>query len=170
MTALEIFLTIVLFLVLVLSSISIVFGLPGNFISLLAIFVFILLTKAKFMGWFTLLGVFLLVVAGEAGEFYFGLRGARKGRMSKKGAAAAIIGGIVGALALAPFLLGIGAIIGALAGSFIGAFLISLYEDKKAAEAIKGGWLAAMGRFKGIAFKGLMALLITLLALISILT
>lgn len=169
MTSSDVFLTIVLFIILVLSSVSIVFGVPGNVISFLAILAFVLLTKAKFMGWAALLGVLLLVIAGEVGEFYFGLKGARRGGVSKRGAMAAVIGGIAGSLALAPFLLGIGAIIGALVGSFLGAFFVSLSENKMTSDAVGGGWFAAIGRLKGIIFKGFVAFLITLLALISIL-
>lgn len=169
MPAVDILFTIILFILLTASCISIIFGIPGNFLSFGVMLIYGFVTGWNYIGWMTLLVVFLLAVSGEVIEYYLGVKYARRGGLSKKGIVASLIGAIAGAIIFAPFLLGAGAIIGTAVGAFVGAFVASAIEQKSAGDAISGGIMAAIGRMKGILIKGFIGLLIIITAVISVL-
>src|SRR3972149_4017462 len=95
----SIFLIVALF-----GFVSLIFGLPGNFI--------------------------ILAIVGEVLEYGLGILGAKKRGATKGAIIASIIGGIAGAIIGAPFLFGIGSIIGAFLGAFAGAFLLEYLQGK----------------------------------------
>ncbi len=169
MTALNIFLIIVLFLIMGLATVSIVFGLPGTVIEFGAVLIFVLITKAHNVGWYTVGALALLTVVAEIGEMLFGIKDARKAGTSGKAMAASIAGAVACSIAAAPFLLGIGAVIGAVFGAFAGAFIVSLMESRKAGQAVYKGWISAMGRLKGTLFKGAIAIIFIVICAVEIL-
>jgi uncharacterized protein YqgC (DUF456 family) len=169
MTALSILLTILLFLIMFAATLSIVFGLPGTLISFLAVLFYVLLTKAHFIGWTTVIVLALLTLTAELGELLFGVKDAAKAGVSKKAVLASLGGGIIGSIVLAPFLLGIGALIGAAVGTFAGAFTVSLLESRKALDAAHKGWVSAIGRLKGTIFKGAIAIVMIIICVVEIL-
>ena len=140
-----------LFLVLSLSGlVSLVFGLPGNFI---------ILGASVLYGWYggfreiTVRVIIILVVlalAGELIEFLLGILGAKKYESSNRAVVGSIVFGIMGGIMGAPFFFGIGAVIGA----FAGAILMELTQGKKMDDAIKSGWGAFLGRVAGTISKG----------------
>ncbi|MCL4558560.1 MAG: DUF456 domain-containing protein [Deltaproteobacteria bacterium] len=169
MTALNIFLIILLLLIMTVSTISIVFGMPGTLVSFLAVLMFVIVTKAHFIGWTTVAVLALMTLVAELGEWLLGIKDSRKAGVSRKGIAASIIGGVAGSIALAPFLLGIGAILGAVLGAFLGAFTVSLMENKPAADALYKGWISAIGRLKGTIFKGAISIVMIVVCIVEIL-
>ncbi|MCL4467663.1 MAG: DUF456 domain-containing protein [Deltaproteobacteria bacterium] len=168
MTALHIFLTILLFAIMILSTLSIVFGMPGTLISFIAVLLFVLITKAQYIGWTTVIVLALLTLLGELGELLFGIKDAAKAGVSRKAVFVSILSGIAGAVVLAPFLLGIGALIGAALGTFTGAFVVSIIESRHALDAAHKGWVSAIGRLKGTIFKGLIAIIMLIICIIEI--
>lgn len=169
MTALHIFLIIILFVVMGIATISIVFGMPGTVIEFVSVLIFVLLTKAHYIGWYTVIALAVLTIVAELGETMFGIRDARKAGVSRKAMAASIIGAIVGSIVLAPFLLGIGAIIGAVLGAFAGAFAVSIMESRQTADAAHKGLVSAIGRLKGTAFKSIIAIAMIIICAVEIL-
>ncbi len=134
--------------------ISLIFGLPGNFI---------ILGGSLLYGWYggfseiTLKIIIILIVlalVGELIEFLLGILGAKKYRSSNRAIVGSIVFGIIGGILGAPFFFGIGAVIGAFAGAFAGAIAIELTQGKKMDEAIKSGWGAFIGRVAGTISKG----------------
>ncbi len=169
MTALNIVLTILLFIVMTAATISIVFGMPGTLISFLAVLLFVLVTKAHFIGWTTVAVLALMTIIAELGEWLLGIKDARKVGLSRKGIVASLIGAIIGSIIAAPFLFGIGAIAGAVLGSFLGAFAVSLMESKPAGDAFYKGWVSAIGRLKGTIFKGAISIVMIIICIAEIL-
>ncbi len=76
--------------------------------------------------WWVLGVCFGLATVGEIVEFFAGVVGTKKGGGTKRGMWGALIGGILGAFVLTPFLWFIpvvGSLVGALLGTFIGAVI-----------------------------------------------
>lgn len=169
MTALHIFLSILLFSIMIIATISIVFGMPGTLISFIAVLLFVLITKAHYIGWTTVIVLALLTLLGELGELLFGIKDAARAGVSRKAVIASVIGGVTGSIVLAPFLFGIGALIGAALGTFAGAFGASLIESRQALDAAHKGWVSAIGRLKGTIFKGIIAIIMLIICIVEIL-
>jgi uncharacterized protein YqgC (DUF456 family) len=149
---------ILLVLFLILGFISIFFGLPGTWV---------ILTASSVYGWatgFQRIGIPLLIIlAGvailaEVLEYLMGMAGATRFGASKKGAFVSLLGGIIGALVLAPVLFGLGALIGLFIGAFLGAFFYELFSNRNLKKSIKSGYGAFLGRFSGTMMKILLAL------------
>ncbi|MGC9027594.1 MAG: DUF456 domain-containing protein [bacterium] len=169
MTAFHIFLTIVLFIVMTASIVSVVFGVPGTLISFLAVLIFVIITKAHYIGWITVAVLAVLTLIAELGEILLGIKDAAKVGVSKKAITVSVISGIAGSIVFAPFLLGIGAILGAALGTFVGAFVVSVIESKQTLDAVHKGWVSAIGRLKGTLFKGTIGLIMLIICLVEIL-
>lgn len=134
--------------------VSLIFGLPGNFVILGASLLF---------GWYggfqeitvkIIIILIVLALAGELIEFLLGIAGSKKYESSNRAIVGSIIFGIIGAVLGAPFFFGIGAVVGALAGAFAGAIIVELSQGKKMDEALKSGWGAFIGRVAGTISKG----------------
>lgn len=134
--------------------VSLIFGLPGNFI---------ILGASILYGWYggfdeitvkTIIILIVLAVAGELIEFLLGILGSKKYESSNRAIVGSIIFGIIGAIMGAPFFFGIGAVVGAFAGAFAGAIIVELSQGKKMDEALKSGWGAFIGRVAGTISKG----------------
>lgn len=169
MTAFHIFLIILLFIIMTASLVSIIFGMPGTLISFLAVLIFVIITKAHYIGWITVGVLTVLTFIAELGETLFGIKDASRAGVSKKAITVSIITGIVGSIVLAPFLLGIGAILGAVLGTFTGAFVVSVLENKNTIDAVHKGWISAIGRLKGTLFKATIGLIMIIICLVEIL-
>ncbi len=118
------------------------------------------------IGWYALAAVLGLAILGEVLEFIAGALGARTAGASKRAAAIAIVGGVIGAIAGTP-LIPI-PIVGTLVGAAIGAGLGSVLGDKWAGrqwgEALKGGQGAAIGKLGGSVAKLTVAVLMWFVA------
>lgn len=163
------YLVFVLFLIVALVGlVSLVFGLPGNFI---------ILVDSVLYGWYggfreiTLKVIIVLVilsVLGEIFEFALGVIGAKKHRASKGAIAGSIAGGIIGGICGAPFLLGIGSVLGAFLGAFAGAFLVEFFRGKGLNQAIESGRGAFIGRVGGTITKGAIGVVMIVVAIVSV--
>jgi len=149
--------------------VSLIFGLPGNFI---------ILGASVLYGWYggfreiTVRVIIILVVlalAGELIEFILGVLGAKKYESSNRAIAGSIVFGIVGGIMGAPFFFGIGAVIGAFAGAFAGAILMELTQGKKMDEAIKSGWGTFLGRVAGTISKGAVGIAMIAITVVAVL-
>lgn len=91
-----------------------------------------------------------LAVLGELLEFLLGAAGSRRSGGSRRAAALAILGGIVGAIfgTLLPAPI-IGTLVGASVGAFAGSALGDLWAGRPARLSIESGRGAAIGRFWG---------------------
>jgi uncharacterized protein len=115
-----------------LSVASIILSLPGTWIMLgIAVIIewadrfYLPPEHPQTFSWWVL-GVCLgLAAIGELLELAAGAAGAKSGGGSKRGMIGALIGGIIGALALTPFIPVpvVGTLIGAVAGTFVGAVI-----------------------------------------------
>ena len=163
------YIVFIIFLVVAIAGlITLIFGLPGNFIVLIDTILY---------GWYggfseitfrVIVALVLLSLLGELLEFLIGITGLKKYKSSNKAIVGSIVGGIVGAIWGAPFLLGIGSIIGAFIGAFAGAFLVELLDRKGASQAIQSGWGAFVGRLGGTITKGVIGIAMVSIAIFSI--
>src|SRR3990172_149706 len=144
--------------------VSLIFGLPGNFI---------ILADSLLYGWYggfkeithkVILILIILAIVGEVLEYGLGILGAKK-RGATKGA---IIASIIGAIIGAPFLFGIGSIIGAFLGAFGGAFLLEYLQGKGVNQAIESGWGAFLGRVGGAISKGFIGIMMIIITIVSV--
>lgn len=133
-----------------------ILGLPGLWLMLLSHVCFGLATGwGNYVGWESVIAIFVLCVLAEIVEFVAGAAGSAKAGGTKRGMIGAIVGGLIGGLVgtgLIPIPV-LGTIIGAVAGSFIGAAGIERMIDSDSRRAIDIGIGAAKGRFWGIVIK-----------------
>jgi len=163
------YLTFIVFLIVAfVGLISLLFGLPGNFI---------ILADSILYGWYNgfneiptriIIVLVVLAVLGELLEFLLGILGAKKEKASKSAIGGSIVGGIVGAIVGAPFLFGIGSIIGAFLGAFVGAFLVELLKGKDVNQAIQSGRGAFLGRVFGTITKGAIGIGMITITIVSV--
>jgi hypothetical protein len=149
---------------------SIVLGFPGTFIILADVIVYSWITKFDKIGFKIIIVLLILSLLAETADFFLGMMGARKYGSSKKGVVASIIGGIVGAILLTPYLFGLGIVIGAFLGSFAGVFIVEYMERKNMKPALRAGYGAMIGRVAGTLLKGCFAvsmIIITMMAIYS---
>jgi uncharacterized protein len=134
--------------------VSLIFGLPGNFV---------ILGASMLFGWYggfqeitvkIIIILIVLALAGELIEFLLGIAGSKKYESSNRAIVGSIIFGIIGAVLGAPFFFGVGAVVGAFAGAFAGAIIVELSQGKNMDEALKSGWGAFIGRVAGTISKG----------------
>ena len=157
----------------VLSWLSNLFTLPGNWLTVgaAALFAWWVPTQTgRGFGWplvFVLVG---LAVAAEALEFLAGAAGAAKQGARKRSIllslVGTLVGSIVGAIALTPLpLIGpvIGALVGGAAGAFGGAYLGERHTGRSREELLAVGWGALVGRLLGTVGKLLVGLLMVVL-------
>lgn len=146
---------------------SIVLSLPGAWIMLGIAFVIELIDqwwrtpgadgRTQTFEWW-LLGVCVaLALAGELIELAAGAAGAKSGGAGRRGMIGALIGGVVGALLLTPFIPipVVGTLIGAIIGTFIGAVLgeVTGQTPKTVRGSMKPALGATIGRVFGTVSK-----------------
>jgi uncharacterized protein YqgC (DUF456 family) len=150
---------------------AILFNLPGTWLMVLtaAVVEWQLPGEALF-GWPLLVATAGLALLGEILEFVLGAAGARQAGGSRRGAALAIVGSIIGAIAGTPLIPipVVGTIIGACAGAFAGAVLGDLWAGQPLFRSVTAGQGAAVGRFWGTVAKfAIGALIVAMLAVAS---
>ncbi len=144
-------------------------GLPGTWLMLL-IAVALEMSDGRFrtgadpitFGWPALGLSAALAVTGEVLEAIAGAAGSRFGGGSPRGMLGAIVGGVLGAIALTPLipLPLIGTLIGALIGTFVGAWLgeASARRARHPAETFRAAAGATLGRLAGTLGKSVLAI------------
>ena len=148
--------------------------LPGTWLIIVATAGFAWWTGAGWgagvIGWEVILALVVLAVIGELLEFAAGTAGGLIAGSTKWGAFAAMVGGIVGAMAgtvLIPIPL-VGTLVGAVAGAGLGSLLMDLKQGRTFSEAARGGGGAAVGRFGGAVGKLGVALVMWLLVVVAL--
>lgn len=157
-----------LMLLQVLGLLLTIIGLPGLWLMVAAVGAYAWLTVwNRYVGWPAMIVVLALAFLSEVAEFLAGAAGSAKAGGTKRGMAGALVGGLVGAIALTPFIPipVVGTVAGACIGSFAGAFAVEMGIHRDTALSTRVGWGAAKGRFWGIVVKlafGVVILLVTL--------
>lgn len=155
-------------LVLIAGFLSTLFGLPGTVVIFGDVLVYAVATGFAKVGFKVLLILAILMIIAEAIEFSLGIWGAARFGASKKALWASVIGGIIGAALLTPYLIGLGTLIGAFAGGFAGVLFIELIHHQRLKPALRAGIGALLGRICGTLAKGLLSLAMIVVALINI--
>lgn len=143
---------IILALVIIVSEVFIVLGLPGLWIMVATAVTYNLVVPGDPIGWFTLVAVGVLALVAELLEFSLAGRYARKYGGSRRAGWGAIIGGIVGAIVGVPVPI-VGPVIGAFVGSFIGALVAELTAGSSPGDATRVAKGAFIGRVVSTALK-----------------
>ena len=156
-------------LILIVSIIGVVMTLlmlPGMWVVLLTVMLAKLI-EPDIMPWWAILVIAVIVLIAELMEFLSSAAGAKVGGATKKGMTAAVIGGIVGAIAGTIFLAFIpiiGSLIGGVVGAGLGTVLIERGGKRTWRESGNAGAGAAVGRFAATFIKTGLAILMGLFA------
>lgn len=145
-------------------------GLPGLWVMLLGHVAFGAVTGwGTYVGWPSVTILLALAVMAEAAEFFAGAAGSKKAGGTRRGMAAAVvgglIGGIVGSFVIPVFVLG--TIAGAVGGSFLGAAAVEWLIHPDEWRAAKIGLGAAKGRLMGIILKSTIGAVMAAVSLVS---
>ena len=132
-------------LVIILSLVLIVLGMPGLWVMVASAVVYNMIVPGDPIGWVTLVAVGVLALVAELLEFTLSGRYARKYGGSRRAGWGAILGGIVGAMVGFPVPI-IGPIIGAFVGSFLGALIAELTAGASPGDATRVAKGALIGR------------------------
>jgi uncharacterized protein YqgC (DUF456 family) len=147
-------------------------GLPGLWLMVAALAGFAWVTKlGHYVGWPSLVTVFVLATIAEIIEFYAGSAGAKKAGASRRGMTGAMVGALIGGFLFTIPVPILGTIFGVCFGAFVGAALVEMGIVGDAGHAGRVGWGAAKGRFFGIVLKlgfGLVIFLVVLIAALPI--
>jgi uncharacterized protein len=155
-------------LVLMFGTFSILFGLPGTVIILIDALIYAAVTGFDKVGFKILLTLLILSALAEAADFAVGMAGAVKFGASRRGLWAFVIGGIVGAALMAPYLLGLGLIVGTFLGGFIAMLIVELIDRNRLKPSLRAALGGIIGRAAGICVKGFFALIMVVITLTSI--
>ena len=136
---------LILSLVIIVSLILIVLGLPGLWIMVASAVTYNLVVPGDPIGWVTLIAVAVLAFVAELLEFSLTGRYARKYGGSRRAGWGAIIGSIVGAVVGFPVPI-VGPVIGAFIGSFVGALIAEFSGGSSAGDATRVAKGALIGR------------------------
>jgi len=155
-------------LVMLIGFFSILLGLPGTLVILFDVLVYAIVTGFDKIGFGILLALVAFSALAESLEFLFGITWARRYGTSKRGVAASVVGGIIGAVLLTPVFLGLGALIGSFIGAILGAFTVEILTQQELKPAARAGFGALMGRLAGLFAKGLCGLAMVIITLSAI--
>jgi len=144
---------------------SLVVGLPGTFAIAATALVYAWATGYAGVTWSTVGWLTAMAVLAEGLEFVSAAAGSAKQKPSRRVAASALLGGIVGGVLGTPFLFGVGSLLGALAGAFAGAALATGAEGHGAAAAMQHGLAALRGRLLGFVVKSAIGVLMVVFLL-----
>ena len=143
-------------------------GLPGTWIIFVNALVLRLLSGEARLDSSAVVLLGAAAVAGEVMEFYASAAGARSQDPLKGSTVAAVAGAILGGIAGAPFLFGIGAIPGMAAGAFLAVFTLAMIVGRGTKDAFGIGYGALVGRLKGTAVKILIAVVMLIFLVVSL--
>lgn len=155
-------------LVLFLGAFSVLFGLPGTVIILIDAALYAVITGFEKLGFKILMILLILSILAELADFAVGMGGAVKFGASIKSFWASIIGALIGAFLMTPFLFGLGTVAGALFGGFIGVLTVELLRRNRLKPALRAAWGSVLGRAAGIGVKTVFALIMIVITLTSI--
>jgi uncharacterized protein len=155
-------------LVLLFGAFSILFGFPGTVIILIDTVVYAAVTGFVRIGFKILITLLILSILAELADFAVGMAGAVKFGASRKAFFASVIGGLIGAALLAPFLLGLGAIAGGFFGGFAGILIVEMLNRNRVKPTLRVPWGALLGRAAGVCVKEVFALIMVVITLTSI--
>lgn len=144
---------IVLVSVFAFSTLSNLYGLPGNFIIALSSLFYGITTGFEHFSLSFALTLFAVAILIEFLEFLLIAFTARKYGSSRWGVIGAIIGGVVGALSGAFFTPVLGAIIGSVLGAFLGAFILEFIRNPNLKSGLLSGFGAFLGKLGGLTIK-----------------
>lgn len=131
-----------------------IFGLPGNWIMIGAIFLWDLFASIlPETGWLYWLAVLALAVGGEIAQFVLQTKKSREGGSSKAGIWGGLIGAFVLGILMAPLFFGLGALIGAFGGAWLGCLCVELIIKRNFRDALRSARGALVGNFLGVAVK-----------------
>ena len=145
-----------------------VFGLPGTVIILADVFIYALVTGFEPIGFKVILVMTVLAVVAEAADFGLGMIGAARYGASRRGVWAALIGSLAGAAIATPLFTGVGTLLGIFLGGLAGVFLVEFMEQRKLKPAFRASYGAVLGKVGGILIKGLLSVLMVMIALYHI--
>jgi len=154
-------------------------GMPGNWLMVAAVVVYVLLMPAASpvaVGWGVVVGLIVLAGLGELMEFLAGAAGASRAGASRRGVLLALVGSLVGAVVglfvgLPIPIVGslVGAVLFAGLGAFAGAVLGEQWKGRDLDESLRVGNAAFWGRLLGTVAKtavGAAMVAVTLVALV----
>jgi len=136
---------LLLSLVIIVSLILIVLGMPGLGIMVASAVTYNLVVPGDPIGWVTLVAVGILAFVAELLDIALTGRYARKYGGSRRAGWGAIIGSIVGAMVGFPVPI-VGPVIGAFIGSFVGALIAEFTGGSSAGDATRVAKGALIGR------------------------
>ena len=136
---------ILLTLVLLVSLVLIVLGLPGLWVMIASAVVYNLLIPPGPISWVTIVGIAVIGIIAEYIEFTLAGKYARKYGGSRRAGWGAMIGGMAGAFLGFPVPI-IGPLVGAFVGSFAGALTGELSVGSGAAASTRAATGAIIGR------------------------
>ena len=130
-------------------------AMPGNWLMVAAVAGYVLVVpeeSAAAIGWWTVLGMVALAAIGEGLEFLAGALGVAKAGGSKRGAALALVGSLLGAIvgmfAGVPIPV-VGSLIGALLFAGLGALAGAIIGEQWKGRDLEQSWQVGVGAFWG---------------------
>ena len=158
----------VLILILMTGLFITVFGLPGSLLIFLGALFYAAATGFSPLGFQTLLALLLMAFFAEGLEFLLGMGGAHHAAASRRGLAAAGVGGAAGMMVLTPWLYGPGALIGLFAGSFAGVWIIEMIRQWNLKSSFRAEARAILRWTAGSLVRGALNIGMTVVILITI--
>jgi len=156
-------------LILFIGIFSTIFGLPGTIIIVTDVIIFSWATGFEKIGFKIIVVLVIISFVAETLDFMFGAySGVRRFGLSIKGLVAAVIGGITGAVALTPFLMGLGTIIGMFCGGFTATLIVDFIEENNLKPAYRAGYKNKLMKITRTVFEGSFAIVMTITALSAI--
>lgn len=168
MTPLVVAALTVFILVLLAGLLISVFGLPGNLLIFFAALAYAVVTGFSPLGFKTLLALLLMALLAEGLEFVLEMGGAHRLVASKRGLAAALVGGLAGAFILTSFLYGLGTLVGLFLGAYAGAWGTEIIRQWKLKSAFRADPPDLLGRAAGDLVKGALTVGMVVTTLITI--
>jgi uncharacterized protein YqgC (DUF456 family) len=157
-------------LTLLFGAFSILFGLPGTVIIFISTFLYATVTGFERIGFKVLIALLVLTILAEIVDFAVGMSVALKFGVSRRAFFSFLVGGIIGAFALTPSLLGLGMVIGAFLGGFAGMLIMELLRRNSLKPTLRETWGVIVGRAAGIFVKGFFSLIMVIITLTSVYT
>jgi len=160
---------ILLALLCVAALLTLILGLPGTFVIVLAAALYGWATGFAEVTLWTVGGLLGLALLAELIEFASAARGGGESgpKPSRRITFAAIAGAVVGGILGVPLLFGIGALLGAFAGAFAGAAAAAVSEGHDRETAVRHGMQALRGRVLGFVVKSAIATAMTVWLIVT---
>jgi len=131
-----------------------IFGLPGNFVPVLAVLIALLAGDGHSFTWLWFALFLIIAASGEIVEQLTSLIGAKKFGASRAGMIGAVIGGFAGGIIGTGILPVIGSLLGVFLGCFLCTFLFELlFSHRSVVQSRRAGTGALLGRIVATAYK-----------------